>query len=127
LVVQLGLDCQRLLMEPPGLGVSSISSLDDHVSVVNDIKESVFSHLTHNVEWSFDVESESLTEFSFGWFTLPFIHVHDVPLLVDSIVSLLSIKMSSFAINSAINFNHLVLLLIVGDVSSIICPHLPPS
>jgi hypothetical protein len=41
LVVELGLDGQRLLMEVPDLSLSSISSLDNHVSVVDQIKVSV--------------------------------------------------------------------------------------
>jgi hypothetical protein len=41
LVVQLGSDCQGLLMEVPSLGASTISCLDDHVSVVDEIKVSM--------------------------------------------------------------------------------------
>jgi hypothetical protein len=38
-------DGQRLLMEIPHLSVSSIWSLDDHVSVVDQVKISVLFHL----------------------------------------------------------------------------------
>jgi hypothetical protein len=41
LIVQLGLDGQRYLIEPPNLGVSVVSCLDDHVSVVDKVKISV--------------------------------------------------------------------------------------
>jgi len=41
LVVVSGSDGQRLLMEVPDLGSSTISSLDDHISVVDQIKVSV--------------------------------------------------------------------------------------
>jgi hypothetical protein len=45
LVVIPGSDSQGLLVEVPNLGVSSIWCLDDHVSVVDQIKVSVFFHL----------------------------------------------------------------------------------
>jgi hypothetical protein len=41
LVVQLSLDGQGFLVEIPNLSVSSIFSLDDHVSVVDQIEVSV--------------------------------------------------------------------------------------
>jgi hypothetical protein len=40
--------------------------------------------LRNNVEISFNVHTEVFIEFSFLWFTLPFISVDKVPLLVDS-------------------------------------------
>jgi hypothetical protein len=45
LVVVSGSNCQRLLMEIPDLRVSSVWSLDNHVSVVNKIKVSILLHL----------------------------------------------------------------------------------
>lgn len=45
LVVVSGSDGKRLLMEIPDLSVSSIWSLDHHVSVVNEIKVSVVREL----------------------------------------------------------------------------------
>jgi len=41
LIVQLGSDCQRFLVKPPELSISSILSLDDKISVVNQIEVSV--------------------------------------------------------------------------------------
>jgi len=41
LVVVSGSDSQRLLVEVPDLGSSAISCLDDHVSVVDQVKVSV--------------------------------------------------------------------------------------
>jgi len=40
LVVQSGSDSQRLLVEVPSLGISSILSLDDQVPVIDNIKVS---------------------------------------------------------------------------------------
>jgi hypothetical protein len=45
LIVVSSSDSQGLLMEVPDLGSSSIFSLDDHVSVVDEIKVSVLLHL----------------------------------------------------------------------------------
>jgi hypothetical protein len=41
LVVELSSNCQRFLVEPPCLIVSSVLCLNDNVSVINDIKISV--------------------------------------------------------------------------------------
>jgi len=125
LVVELGSDCQRLLMEVPGLGVSSILRLDDKVSVVDDVKVSVFRQLRDNVEWSFNIEPEVFIEFSWSWFSLPFISVDNVPLATQFVVLVDSISVSSFTISASINFNDLSFP--VGDMGSIILEHLPPS
>jgi len=72
-------------VEVPNLGSSTVWNLNDHVSVVNQVKVSVVWKLGNNVEISFDVETESLIEFSLGWLSLPFINVDDIPLLVKFI------------------------------------------
>jgi hypothetical protein len=41
LIVQSGLDSQSSLVEPPELGLSSVSDLEDHVSVVDKINISL--------------------------------------------------------------------------------------
>jgi hypothetical protein len=81
LVVVSGSNSVRLLVEVPFLGSSSISGLDDNVSVVDDVKISVCFELRDNEEWSLNEEAEVLIEFSFSWFTLPVTNVDDVPLL----------------------------------------------
>jgi hypothetical protein len=73
-------------MEVPCLGVSSIGCLDDHVSVVDQVKIFVAWQFRNNVEVSFDIESELLVEFSFAWFSLPFISVDNIPFLCDSVI-----------------------------------------
>ena len=65
------------------MGLSTIWCLDDHVSVVDEIKVSSVWELGDNVEVSLDIESESVTELSLSWLTLPFISIDNVPLLVD--------------------------------------------
>jgi hypothetical protein len=103
LAVVLGLNGQWLLVEPPGLGVSSISSLDDHVSVVDKIKVSSWWQLGDDVEWSFDIEAEFFIEFSFSWFSLPFIGIDDIPLLVDSTMLVSCFNISIFSINISLD------------------------
>jgi hypothetical protein len=71
------------LIEIPSLGLSSIWCLNDHVSVVDEIKVSAIWEFGDNVEVSLDIESESVTELSLSWLTLPFISIDNVPLLVD--------------------------------------------
>jgi hypothetical protein len=70
-------------MEIPYLSLSTIWNLDDHVSVVDEVEVSVVWKFGDNIEISFDVKSESFIEFSLGGFSLPFISIHNVPLLVD--------------------------------------------
>jgi len=89
LVVDLGLDGERFLIEPPGLSLLAILCLDDHLSVVDSFEVSVSSKSRDNVEWSFNVETEVFIEFSLCWFTLPLISIDDIPLLCDSIIWLL--------------------------------------
>jgi hypothetical protein len=43
LVVQSSLDSQRFLIEVPFLSLSSVSYLDDHVSVVDEVEVSALS------------------------------------------------------------------------------------
>jgi hypothetical protein len=65
------------------LSLSTISSLDDHVSVVDKIKISIVWHFRNEVEISFDIETEFLIEFTLGGLSFPFINVDDIPLLMD--------------------------------------------
>jgi len=113
------------LIEPPDLGVSSVSGLDDNVSAVNDIKVSATWQLRDDVEWSFDIESESLVDFSLDWFSLPFINIHDVPLLVDTLMSVPDNDVSVFSINTTVDIEYLSVF--VDNVSTVQSEHLPPS
>jgi hypothetical protein len=96
-------------VEVPLLGISSVRCLDDHVSVVDEIKISVVWQLRNDVEWSFNVKSELLVELSFLWFSLPFVNIHDIPLLMDSIVLFVNTNVSVLSINIANNFDSLAL------------------
>jgi hypothetical protein len=81
-------------MEVPHLGVSTIRSLDDHVSVIDEIKVSVLFHLRDNVEVFLDNKSVFFVHFTFDWITLPFINVDNVPLLMKSVVSAIDTNIS---------------------------------
>ena len=83
MVVQSCLDGHRSLVEIPDLGLSSIWCLNDHVSVANQVKVSVFGQLGDNVEVSLNEETEVFVKFSLLWFLWIFISEDDVPLLVD--------------------------------------------
>ena len=97
MIVELGLDGQSSLVEIPGLSVSSIWSLDHHVSVVNEVKVSVSLQSRNDIEWSFDIHTIFFIELSFSWFTLPLISVDDVPLLMHLLILVLvTLDMSSF-------------------------------
>jgi len=80
------------------------------------------------MEWSFDVESEFFIEFSLCWFTLPFVNIDNVPLLMDlSTLVLVGLNMSSFGIGFSLDIQVLVLMINSIDVGSVNFPHLPPS
>jgi hypothetical protein len=125
LVVQSSSDGQRLLMEVPYLSISSVWSLNDHVSVVDQIKVSVLFHLRYNVEIFFNNKTVFFIELSLYWFTLPFINVDNVPLLVKTIVSSLNTNVSVLLVDVANNFHDFTSL--VDNVMVLEPEHLPPS
>ena len=125
MVVELGLDGQRLLMEIPDLGASSIWCLDYHVPVVDEIEISVSCKLGDNVEWSFNIESEIFVQLSLSRFSFPFISVDDIPLLVDLSMFVPDNDVSLLSINSAMYIHNLSFL--IYDESSIKSEELPPS
>ena len=125
MVVKLGLNGQGLLMEVPDLSLSSISSLDDHVSVVDEIKISVCWQFRDDVEWSFNIESEHLVEFSLLWIFWHFVSVDDIPLLVESLMFVPDDDVSVFSIYSSGYIQDLAF--IVNNISTLISEQLPPS
>jgi hypothetical protein len=104
LVVVLGSDGQRLLVEVPNLSISSIGSLKSKVSVINQVKVLVSFHFRDDMEWSFNIETELFVKFSLSWFALPFISIDDVPLLVKSVGLVVYSNVSVFSINVSLNF-----------------------
>jgi hypothetical protein len=86
-------------MEVPSLSVSTIGCLDDHVSVVDQVKISIVWELRNYMEISLDIESELFVEFSLSWLSLPLVSVHNIPLLIDLAVFVLSLNISVFLIN----------------------------
>jgi hypothetical protein len=129
LVVDLGLDSQRSLIKPPDLSSLSISCLDNHVSVVDDLEISVLVHSRDDMEWSLNIESEFFIKFTLGWFSLPLINVNNVPFLMDSsVLGLITLDMSSFGIGSSLNVKVFVHTLLEGsNVSTFNSEQLPPS
>jgi hypothetical protein len=77
------------------------------------------------VEVFLNNESEFLIEFSLSWFSLPFINIDDVPLLVKSVVSTVYSNVSVLLINIADNFHNLSSL--IDNVVVLESEHLPPS
>jgi hypothetical protein len=77
------------------------------------------------VEISFDIETEFIVEFSFSWFSLPFISIDDVPLLVDISILIGYLNVSVFRIEISLNFDNLSSL--VDNESILISEELPPS
>jgi hypothetical protein len=93
LVVISSSDSLRLLVEVPNLCFSTVSSLDNEVSVVDQIKISVWSHLWYNIEVSFDVKSEVLVKFSLLWLFV-FINIDDLELLSSVFSSISNLDVS---------------------------------
>jgi len=118
-------DGQGLLMEVPDLSPSSIWSLDSEVSIIWNVKVSVGWELRYYVEVSLNIKSESLVELSFCWFSLPFISIDDIPLLMDFVLQSVNTNVSVLGINTSLDFQNLSFL--VCDVSSLQSEHLPPS
>jgi len=109
------------------LSSSSVLSLDNHVSVVNEIEILVRCHLIDNVEISFDIETEILVQFTLLWLRV-FVNVDDFPLLSDIISSISNHNVSVLSIGVEIlvlNFKNLSFL--VYNESLLSSPELPPS
>jgi hypothetical protein len=78
------------------LSVSGVRGLNNNIPVVDQVKISVIWQLRNNVEVSLNVKTEVLIELTLGWFSLPFINVDDVPLLVDFTVLSMDDNVSVF-------------------------------
>jgi hypothetical protein len=94
-------------VEVPNLRVSAIGCLDDHVSVVDQVKISIVWELRDYMEWSFDVETELFIQLSLLWLSLPLINIHNVPLLMDAIVFVVDSNVPVLLIDIALNLNNL--------------------
>jgi len=94
-------------MEVPYLSLSAIWSLDNHVSVVDQIKISVVLKLWNKMEVSLYVKSKLLIELSLSWFFLVLINIDDFPFLVHFSIFVLNNDVSSFSINTSLNCNDL--------------------
>jgi len=112
-------------MEVPDLSSSSIWSLDSEVSIIWNVKVSIGWELRYYVEVSLNIKSESLVELSLCWFSLPFISIDDIPLLVDFVLQSVYTNVSVLGINTSLDFQNLSSH--VCDVSSLQFEHLPPS
>ena len=94
-------------MEVPDLGSSSVWNLDDHISVVDQVEVSVIWQLGDNVEISLNIKTESLIELSLSWFSLPFINVNNIPLLVNLTIFGIDLDVSVFSINTSLDIQYL--------------------
>jgi hypothetical protein len=113
LVVVSSSDGLRLLVEVEDLGLSSVGSLDDHVSVVNEVKISSTWQGWDYVEISFDVKSESCVHLLGLWFRV-LIDVDNFPLLSEVGSSGSNLDISVFHVSVQVlvlNFNNLSFLI----------------
>jgi len=86
---------------------------------------SVGFHFRYNIEWSFNNEAPFWTHFTLLWFRFLFINIHDVPLLIETIVLVPDNDLSVLVIMTTMNIEDLALL--VDDISIVVSEHLPPS
>jgi hypothetical protein len=112
-------------MEVPELRSSSISSLDDHVSVVDQVKVSLIWKSRNNVEIFLNNKSELLVELSLSWFLLVLINIHNLPSLVNFAILVFNDNVSVFIIEPSLNGNDLSFIIL--DDSIIVSEDLPPS
>jgi len=116
-----------LLMEVPDLGSSTIWCLDDHVSVVDQIKISSASKFRNNVEISFNIKTNVFIHLTLGWL-LVLIDIDDFPLLSEFVVLATYHDISVFHISVdslVLNLDNLSSL--VDEITSLISEELPPS
>jgi hypothetical protein len=125
LVVQSGSNGQRLLVEVPDLSLSSVWCLDDHVSVVDEIKISVLWQFGDYIEVSFNIESEISVEFTFDWLIWVLISIDNLPLLVDLSMFVVDLDILVLIIESTSNIHHLSFL--INNEFAFQSEELPPS
>jgi hypothetical protein len=82
-------------------------------------------HLRYNVEVSFNIETEVFIVFSLDWFSWVFIGVDDVPLLVETVVSVPSNDVSVLVIFTSCDIEDLSFF--VNNMGTLVSPELPPS
>jgi hypothetical protein len=77
------------------------------------------------MEISFNIETESLVEFTLSWISLPLVSIDDVPLLRNVVLFLRSIDILLLLIKILVYVHDLSM--IVGKVMALHSEHLPPS
>lgn len=119
------LDGLSFVVEPPGLRASTIWSLDDKLSAIDNIK--VFALAIHwdNMEWSLDVESPFFVQITLLKSRSHMINILDIPLHTKLATSVSYHDISMFSVQVALYIKDLSSL--VHDVMSLQSPQLPPS
>jgi len=117
-------------VEVPDLSSSSVWNLDNHVSIVDQVKISIVWKMRDNVEIFLNVKTKSFVKLSFCGLSLPFININEIPLLSEivSISSVVDHDVSALHIGVEVlvlNFKDLTLL--IDNVSTFSSPELPPS
>jgi hypothetical protein len=125
LVIVSSLDCQRFLVEPESLSLSSVSGLDDNVSSINDFEVSSRSQLSNNVEISLNNQTEVFVELTLGWILWILVSIDKIPLLVESTMLVPHNDVSVLIISIAMNIHDLSSFVL--KESSLISEELPPS
>jgi hypothetical protein len=115
-------------MEVPFLSVSSILSLNDHVSIVEDVEVSSATHGRDDVEISLNKDANSFVQLTLLWLGV-LINIDDFPLLSEVLTTLVvDLDVSVFHVSVKVlvlNFKNLALL--VDNVSTFSSEDLPPS
>jgi hypothetical protein len=126
LVVVSSSDSQRLLVEIPLLSISSIWSLDDHISVVDQVEISIGFECRDNIECTINVKTELLVKLTLSWFLLILIYIDNSPSLLNLSIPVHDYDILVLIVNSSRNFNDLSS--IIGNESIILkSEKLPPS
>jgi hypothetical protein len=126
LVVVSSSDSQRLLVEIPLLSISSIWSLDDHISVVDQVEISIGFECRDNIECAINVKTELLVKLTLSWFLLILIYIDNSPSLLNLSIPVHDYDILVLIVNSSRNFNDLSS--IIGNESIILkSKKLPPS
>jgi Zn-dependent M16 (insulinase) family peptidase len=90
-------------VEVPSLSISSISCLENNVSIVDNIKISITVHLGNNIEISFNIKTEVRVKLTLSWLIWILINIDDLPSLVGLAIISVDNDVSVFSINSPLN------------------------
>jgi len=85
----------------------------------------MFWQLRDNIEWSLNIQTEVFIEFTLLWLSWHSISIYDIPLLVETVMSVPHEDISVLTVMVALEIHNLSFF--VDNVGILVSEELPPS